>query len=99
MSRDQRKVTHIKLLVSKTSNLSLEDHWAGTVTSWLLDSANDQLTVDQPVGTLSGVCPFAVGFGKFFSFVYHLRGVIQSTVATCQCACLFECAKIIALPI
>ena len=37
------------------------------------DSANDQLTVAQPVGTLSGACPFAVGFGEFFSFVYHLR--------------------------
>ena len=40
------------------------------------DSVNDQLTVAQPVGTLSGACPFPVGFGEFFALVYHLRGVI-----------------------
>ena len=37
MSRDEKKVAHMKLLASKTSNLSLEEHCAGTATSWLSD--------------------------------------------------------------
>ena len=37
------------------------------------DSANDQLTVPQPVGTLSGACPFAVGL---LLFVLLLRCVV-----------------------
>ena len=37
MPHDQKKVAHIKLIASKTSILSLEQHCAGTATSRLPD--------------------------------------------------------------
>ena len=37
MSREEKQVAHTKLIVSKTSILSLEQHCAGTATSWLQD--------------------------------------------------------------
>ena len=47
MSRDQKKVAHMKLLVSKTSNLSLEEHCAGTATSWLPDRTVGKVRHDK----------------------------------------------------